>query len=108
MRGDALKSAARSCVAEGQMGQVVADAVACANGWRARTILWPDSGVPEVHECLSVDATQRIALHRAQAIAIPMYPEQSIGALTVSGCRRSTPTSTSALIRAAVRRKWFS
>jgi hypothetical protein len=73
MRGDGLRSVARSCVAD---GQVVTDAVACASGWRTRTILWPGSGVPEVHECLSVDATQRIALRRAQALAILMYPKQ--------------------------------
>lgn len=77
MRGGDLKSVARSSpAADGQIGQVVADAVACASGWRARTILWSGSGVPEVHECLSVDATQRIALQRAQALAILLYPGQ--------------------------------
>lgn len=76
MRGEGLNSMARSNVADGQIGQVVTDAVACSSGWRARTILWPSSGVPEVHECLSVDATQRVALQRAQALAILMYPGQ--------------------------------
>jgi hypothetical protein len=76
MRGDSLNPAVRSRVADSQMGQVVADAVACTSGWRARTILWPGSGVPKVHECLSIDATQRFALQRAQALAILMYPEQ--------------------------------
>lgn len=48
--------------------QVVADAVRCTNGWKARTTVWPQRGAPEVYECASVDATEGLALQRAHAL----------------------------------------
>jgi hypothetical protein len=53
--------------------QVIAEAVRCADGWRARTIRWLTSGTAEVYECRSSDPTETLALQRARLLVLLRY-----------------------------------